>query len=255
MRALAHKGKFMKPRSSTLFHFTKSEHILFEIFRKGFWPKYCLEDIQWQGEDELTFVAFPMVCFCDIPLARISEHVDFYGSYGLGLTKDWAERNNLNPLLYVSRGSGLNQSITDHMTEIAALEIENKDLHIEHARYLIAHSKPTAGRILVDNKPVEKEFYQESEWRFVPKNENVHAFLRQDQFDDEPTLKDAHENTRSHSSLKFLPSDIAYVFVPKDSDIPNIINFMQTELDHYPSADLKVLFTRVLSIESITRDI
>jgi len=39
----------MKPRSSTLFHFTKNEEILFDIMENGFWPRYCLEDIQWQG--------------------------------------------------------------------------------------------------------------------------------------------------------------------------------------------------------------
>lgn len=244
----------MKPRSSTLFHFTKNENVIFDIFKNGFWPRYCLEDIQYQGFDKFEFIAFPMVCFCDIPLSRILEHVDFYGSYGIGLSKDWAAKNNLNPLLYVSLGSDLNHCVSNIMGNILELKEKDRGNSLNLIRYLIAHSKPTVGRILIDGEPVNKEFYQESEWRYVPQNKNVAEYMLQDSFEDEGKLKEAHESSKEHSSLKFLPGDVAYVFVPKDSDIPNIINFMQSELDHYPNADLKVLFSRVISIESISRD-
>jgi len=253
MGALAPR-RDMRPRSNTLFHFTKSEVILFDILANGFWPRYCLEDIEWQGFKDLEFVAFPMVCFCDIPLARISDHVGFYGSYGLGLTKEWAEKNNLNPLMYASAGSGLSSCVSQIMINTLGKE-EAGSQAIKEVRYLIAHTKPTVGRMMVDGQPVEKEFYQESEWRYVPIHENVKTHLRQDAFDDKESLTEEHEKTKEHASLKFLPSDVAYVFVPKDSDIPNIINFMQDKLDHYPNADLKVLYSRVISLESINRDI
>lgn len=240
----------MKPRAKTLFHFTKSEAVLFDIMKNGFWPRYCLEDIEWQGFKDFEFVAFPMVCFCDIPLARISDHVGFYGSYGIGLSKEWAERNNLNPLMYVSAGSGLGNCVVNMLSLAAPGSQATNEF-----RYLIAHTKPTIGRMLVDGSPVEKEFYQESEWRYVPIHESVKTHLRRDAFDDKDTLSKEHKNTREHVSLKFLPSDVTYVFVPKDTDIPNVINFMQKELDHFPNADLKVLYSRVISIETINRDI
>ncbi len=90
----------MKPRSDNLFHFTKSIDILESILKNGFYARYCLEDIRWLNSNEDKFIAFPMVCFCDIPLSRATEHTEFYGSYGLGLTKDWGIRNNLNPVVY-----------------------------------------------------------------------------------------------------------------------------------------------------------
>ncbi len=110
----------MKPRSSTLFHFTKHESSFFSILKNGFWAKYCLEDIQWQNGG-VDFVAFPMVCFCDIPLGRISEHVDFYGSYGIGLTKEWAKKNNLNPVAYLSSGSHLINSINEIFNQVLGM--------------------------------------------------------------------------------------------------------------------------------------
>lgn len=244
----------MRPRSNTLFHFTKSEQILFDILENGFWPRYCLEDVQWQGFDGFNFVAFPMVCFCDIPLARILDHVDFYGSYGIGLTKEWAEKNNLNPLMYASAGSGLSNCVSRIMLQTID-SAKGKEEPVNNVRYLIAHTKPTIGKMIIDSNPVEKDFYQESEWRYVPIHKQVKTHLRQEAFEDKDSLELEHGKTKEYVSLKFLPSDVSYIFVPRDSDIPNIINFMQSHLDHYPNADLKVLYSRVISIESINRDI
>eukprot|EP01034_Spumella_vulgaris_P011525 gene11525-14663_t len=71
---------------------------------EGFWPRYSLEDFRWQvsGPNSHEFAAFPMVCFCDIPLSRIDEHVGFYGSYGLGLSREWGIRAGLNPVQYIA---------------------------------------------------------------------------------------------------------------------------------------------------------
>lgn len=37
--------------------------------------------------------------------------------------------------------------------------------------------------------------------------------------------------------------------------IPDVINFIQTEMDKYSSSDLKVLMSRVTSLESIANDV
>jgi hypothetical protein len=97
----------LNPKSHTLFHFTKSNDILKSLIKDGFWPRYCLEDVKWMDLEENDFIAYPMACFCDIPLSRVDEHVNFYGKFGIGLTKQWAMSNGLTPVHYVSQNNDI----------------------------------------------------------------------------------------------------------------------------------------------------
>lgn len=94
----------MNGSSSSLFHFTDTAEKLFSILRYEFKPTYCLERIVF-SEDIVEEVAFPMVCFCDIPLSQVKNHIETYGYYGIGMSKEWAERNKLNPILYLKQNS------------------------------------------------------------------------------------------------------------------------------------------------------
>jgi len=245
----------MSPKSHTLFHFTKSKETLKLIFKNGYWPRYCLEDIRWVGQEGADYIAFPMVCFCDIPLGRISEHVGFYGEYGLGMTKEWANVNGLNPTLYLASDNNLSSALRSLNGHSCKLDGSNKDAALETMRYIFMHVKPTDGHMIVDGKPLAKEFYQESEWRYVPKHFKVKQYLFKPDFDEQENLCKQNELTKKHTSLKFTPKDIKYIFVKTDADIPDMINFIQTELDAYPGADLKVLMSRVVSLESIRLDL
>ncbi len=245
----------MLPRSNSLFHFTKSLDVLESILRDGFWPRYCAEDVRWLGLRDDEFLAFPMVCFCDIPISRIAEHVEFYGSYGLGMTREWAEKNTLNPVMYFSGQTPLLTAINTNAVRLLQLPEELKEPAKKDHRYVLAYSKPTRGAMLVSGKPLEKDFYQESEWRYVPAGKGITEYLKVAQFQDTEKLKIHNEATRESSLLKFAPTDVRYIFVPRDSDIPRIITFIQSEMDDYPAVDLKVLMSRVTSLESLTADV
>jgi len=248
----------MRPRSNSLFHFTNNETFLFDIFKSGFWPRYCLEDIEWQGFPKFEFVAFPMVCFCDIPLSRITEHTELYGSYGIGLTKEWAERNSLNPVIYISPNSGLSESILANMN-FAAQSCENIEENetnnqLDESRFLVAHIKPTHGKMLKEGKPFERDFYQESEWRYVPRNNQILTHLTHEEFKDTDSIDISNYKSKKYCSLKITPNDVAYIFVPTDSDIPKIISFIRAELGDYSNNDLMVLYSRIVSIEKLNGD-
>lgn len=245
----------MKPKSETLFHFTKSMDILEKVMLNGFWPRFCLEDVHWLGYEEFDYISYPMVCFCDIPLSRISEHVGFYGNFGLGMTKSWAEKNGLNPVFYVSRTSQVAKSfntLNHHANQIQdKVELDKSKITI---RYLYAFTKPTEGEMVLDGTPVKKIFYQESEWRFVPQNASP-SYLLRSTHDNSDKLNDANKFTQDNCLLKFTPQDIKYVFVNSDSDIPRIMNFIQDKMDNYPASDLKILMSRVVSLESLSLDL
>lgn len=46
-----------------------------------------------------------------------------------------------------------------------------------------------------------------------------------------------------------------YIFVKNDSEIPIIYDFIKKDLDHHPLNDLKILTTRIVSTETIQKDI
>ena len=245
----------MKPKSETLFHFTKSSEILEIILKNGFWPRYCLEDIRWLEFTDIEYVSYPMVCFCDIPLSRISEHVSFYGSFGLGVSKDWAQKNKLNPVFYVSENSATTNALKNLKFSLAKLSEDNDVTDgFNMLRYLYAYTKPTKGEIIADGKSIQKNFYQESEWRYVPLDTKT-THLRRVDHDDTERLQKANEETKSSSLLKVTPSDIKYIFVKRDSDIPRMVNFIQSRMDEYFAADLKILLSRIVSLESLTVDL
>jgi len=244
----------MKPKSNSIFHFTKNIENLKSILKNGFWPRYCLEDMLLLTENAHDFVAFPMVCFCDIPLSRIDEHIGFYGSFGIGMTRKWAEQNGLNPVLYASGSNNLTKELLALNGHVNNLEKSLQNEAKVTTRYIYAHVKPTTGMMVVSGKPVSKDFYQECEWRFIPQHPEITSYLHHDEFN-ENNLEGENEKTFDNSLLKFEPSDIRYIFVEKDSDIPSIMNFIQADLDGHSAAALKILSSRVLSLESFGGDL
>lgn len=245
----------MKPKSQTLFHFTKNLEFVKNILTDGFWPRYCLEDLSWYIHN-IDYVAFPMVCFCDIPLSRIRDHVNFYGEYGIGVTKDWAITNKLNPVSYLSNTSNYGAAVNnlyknvDHTGGTVYYKNSGNDLNT-----MLSHFKPLNGKMVVGGDSIDKEFYQENEWRYVPCGTELQAWLPKDAFSNYEKLDEYNSQTKQNFSLKLSPKDVKYIFVKQDSDIPEIINFIQSSLDHYSNADLKILMSRVVSLESINDDL
>lgn len=94
---------------NTLFHFTPSLDSLLGILRDTFYPRYCYDEFDLVDNDAQSFVedAIPMVCFCDIPLSLLVDHISTYGQYGLGMTKKWGLGKKLNPVIYFNKNSHL----------------------------------------------------------------------------------------------------------------------------------------------------
>jgi hypothetical protein len=93
--------------SNSIIHFTNSKESLIGILNDNFKLFYCKENIII-GNRTFEF-AVPMVSFCDIPLSEVKAHIEKYGKYGIGLTKEWAEKQKLNPVLYIEKDSFLSK--------------------------------------------------------------------------------------------------------------------------------------------------
>lgn len=241
----------MKPKSNNLFHFTRDLANLKSILQSGFMPRYCLEDVKWMNTNH-KFIAHGMVCFCDIPISRITEHVDFYGAYGLGMTKDWGLRNKLTPVLYAAPESQISKFINflfeiDFGDNSKKQELEDKTT--VQIRSLLGLVKPITGQMQVGTKLITKDFYQENEWRYVPFDikmiEEKHFITDQNGANKDVELM----------KLTFSPNDIKYIFVKDDSDIPILVDFINSNFGDYPPNDVKILTTRILSLPTIHSDL
>ncbi|MEL7893553.1 abortive infection system antitoxin AbiGi family protein [Vreelandella neptunia] len=188
----------MKPKSSTLFHFTKSNETLKLLLKGGFWPRYSLEDVSWLGSEGVNFVAYPMVCFCDIPLSRVDEHVKFYGEFGIGLTKEWAMSNGMTPVHYISPNSDIPAIYSNLVNLLATTDDQDNSLDGGWGvlRHLLAYTKPIEGNIVVASELIEKDFHQESEWRFIARHDDVHDFITRSSFEKDEEVAGRNNETK-----------------------------------------------------------
>ena len=104
----------MNISSSTLFHFMSKPEYLINILLNDFCPRFYPEDFSYLFPSMISGfckIAIPMICFCDIPLSLIHEHMEEYGNYGIGMKKEWAIRNRINPVIYAIEKTNLTKQI------------------------------------------------------------------------------------------------------------------------------------------------
>ena len=93
-------GSYIPPQQSadTLFHFIeKIEYLIPILERDALIPRYCVETIEYL-KIPYKNIAYPMLCFCDINLHKIHEHVEFYGGYGIAFSKQWGIAKGIQPV-------------------------------------------------------------------------------------------------------------------------------------------------------------
>lgn len=101
----------MAVSGKSIIHYTRNfENLKGILSSSGLRLKYCLENVEFKGKND-SLMAFPMVCFCDLPLTLAKEHINKYGGYGIGLSKTWARANKLNPVLYMEYESVITRSL------------------------------------------------------------------------------------------------------------------------------------------------
>ena len=146
---------------NTLFHFTPSLGNLLGILDKTFYPRYCYDEFDLVDNGSRRFIedAIPMVCFCDIPLSLLVDHITTYGHYGLGMTKDWGSRKGLNPVIYLNKNSYLARKfsvLTDSL-------LWKRTVPGQAVNEIIGYIKPYEGTLYRGGREVQKNvrFYDE----------------------------------------------------------------------------------------------
>ena len=96
--------------TNNLYHYTEKFEWIISIIENGFKYNRCKEILPLSGFSSSIFsqmnaikhTHYPeVVSFCDIPFSLISDHINKYGEYCIGLTKDWGMKNGITPIRYV----------------------------------------------------------------------------------------------------------------------------------------------------------
>lgn len=241
--------------SDALFHFTSQPDFLIGILQNEFQPRYCLESVEFTAKS--YHIAFPMVCFCDIPLSQIKNHIDIYGYYGIGMKKSWAEKMKLNPILYLRQKSKLAEKISLLFDNAQSKDFDNSNLLKQSKREileLLRYIKPYSGDFNRNGITIQDvRFYNEREWRYIPDLPDNQRYLTEIQYGDKLTQADANSALQTYK-LSFEPDDIKYIFVNNEAEIPTMVSALKRIKSKYPSHTIEILTSRILTCEQIIND-
>ncbi len=248
----------MSLSSNSLIHFTKNKSTLKGILENDFKIKYCLERVVTKNH---TYDAgVPMVSFCDIPISQIKDHIKKYGSYGIGLKKNWAIKNGLNPVLYLEQGSSLSDHTLNTLYDIVlqntkVSELSDSELAlVDIFRYI----KNYEGELIRNGESIVKNyrFSDEREWRYCPNKKELGGseyFINDD--NDYKLNKSKFNSKLSSLRLQFTPDDITYIIIKNDSEILEFIRHLETAKGKiYSLEQIRRLTTRILTVEQIMTD-
>lgn len=272
-------------RTSSLFHYTKLNNLK-KILQEGMIPNFCKEEFPQNNHNYI--VGIPMISFCDIPLTRTDEFTNRYGQHAIGLSKEWALRNQINPILYVSN-TEIIESISFYKAYEQYLRSELEKVNSDGRQVSVNLRNPASWTniknfINYNNaqnanwniwgyiKPYwgqhnEKSQcnYEENEWRCIIKEENgiewkwgEHKY--QEWRGDGQTKPQPTEELKS-KRLIFSNKDITHLIVEKDSQIPQMIKYIESldtiggnEEEIFSDAEKKILISKIVSFERIKKD-
>lgn len=236
----------MPVSSNTLFHFTDSLDNLLNILSNDFIPNYSYEQIIFNREK--YEYKCPLVSFCDIPLAQIKEHLGMYGNYGIGLTKDWAIRNKLNPILYIEQNSLLSDSLIEILNTTLYDSEGSPEEYLKLRDIIIMHLKQYSG---VFNRRGQLfrnyKFYNEREWRYIPNGFNIIQ-------DDALEISEELKNELQKVKLVYHPNDIKYIIISHSNELDRMITDLSRIKRMYRGNIVQRVISRIITVEQIKED-
>jgi hypothetical protein len=216
-----------------------------------------------------------MVCFCDIPLSKVKDHLSWYGNYGIGIDKKWGIDQGICPILYVDPLSATTEAIINALNGYTKIWLEGLKAEKEYPELMkvidsgiinsierfMNFTKPYIGPFSHNGRNDEaKIFYDEREWRFVPELHQIQ--LRNILIEGEPNF----ENLKNESNFKITqhknlcipitPINIKYIIVENEDDILPIMTKLESKFksQNYNETSLKKLMASIITTKQIRED-
>lgn len=247
-----------------LFHFTKKE-ALYNILSHNFKISYARELII--GPNHRRQLGVPMVSFCDLKLSELSKFIqDDYGKYAIGLKKEWAYRNNVCPVMYMSRAATMTDKLIEgidgifnQMKKIDNIQdFEEANNYYQNVLNMYRYIKNYDGELYRhDHSPnLNYRFADDREWRYVPDffTEGIWPLVPITLIDTSEKKTELNRQA-SHLTLSFEPDDIQYLIVTNDSEINDLITHLEEVKGRFDLQTRLRLTSRILTIDQIQNDI
>lgn len=254
--------------SETLFHYVREKQYLVNILQNNFRPRFVKEEFHFQ-KDNLKELAIPVLCFCDIKLSNIAEHVKWYGSYGIGMKKEWALSKGFTPVHYYNSESHVLTDYADAFSSMRNNLSQNEvilDSYIKHS-YNSWFMKPYIGEQynIFENELKVKKFYDEREWRYIPSwselknlSEGIPISIVGEKLDkynnDLEYRNDINEKLGESINLDFKPEDISYIIIKSEAERQEMIDDIKASKSKFSPERIELVFSKIISLEQIESD-
>lgn len=220
-----------------------------------------------------------MISFCDLPLSNAKEHIDKYGGYAIGFTKEWGIKNQLNPVLYLEPNSILakklnkfaktivhkdNESKIDVLLNTPKNERKTSSQYLEAVGFfeimdsaftILGSMKNASGELIRNGNIVASDykFYDEREWRYIPEIEKC-PYMSGSTYKDyrrinpiKPLLKEF--------ALKFRVEDIKYIIIENYKELPELLEILKNSTEIGATySEREILLTKTLTVEQVFED-
>ena len=219
--------------SYSLFHFTSSLDTLQSILKGGLRYSWVAEKLPIRGIGYLL----QSICFCNIPLSMIEEHVEWYGKYAIGFKRTALRAKGASPVFYLHSDSAL------------LYKGKNAFNNYRQERFL-PYFKQFYGEQYHPKYGTYKKklFYDEKEWRLFTGAVELVRF--KDQADLENKRLEKKNNTKDWKVLPIDPDMIEYIILEKPDDLAPFKDFLRK---HF-APNVEDMLTKVLFYSQIRRD-
>lgn len=150
--------------SNILWHQTSFANLKKILQSKSLRFAYSLETIK--AKDEEVKLAFPMISLCDLPIGEMADYIGRYGKCSIAFTREWAIKNQFNPVWYCDSNS---YPLSYIIAAKDALSLPKGEGHpLKTIVYnILGNTKNIEGPIPRHNYKTFR-FYDEREYRLTP---------------------------------------------------------------------------------------
>lgn len=226
----------MEDMKTELYHCTTFDSLKGILSSLAFYPSYCLEKAEYLRYKQEF--AFAMVCFADLYPEELPLHMEkFNSSCYLKMSKDWAMRNGLAPIIYYTKMNCPLSACFGHIIDQTLEEIaegKTDTPFVKSVNVLLSYLKQYEGQYWIDGKKdwsEKTQFYTEREWRYIPLVQNGEAYyLEPEHYKNKAfRMQKRNELIRHGYILRFAIDDVLEIGVSNQQELDNLHNYFKDQ--------------------------